>query len=163
MMGEKRASMAATTHILRRRFYEELGKFAAIWASMEAAIDILAIVTARAAEKPPPHNLDPKINFIRKHVPIHATAETAKKLIDTLDRIAALAETRHTLIHGAAFAEERNGVSFVVKFGTLLQPRNKTRRPTVAFTAEQIKELTNRVFDLQGELLDFAEAVRDQR
>lgn len=152
--------MAATTYALRRRFYEKLGKFAAIWASMEAAIDILAIAFARAAEKHPPHNLDPKIAFIKRLAPIHAPAETSKRLLDTLDRITALAETRHTLIHGAAYSEERNGVSFVVKFGTLLQPRNKTRRPAAAFTAEHITEFTNRVFDLQGELLDFAEALR---
>ena len=152
--------MATTTFALRRRFYEELGKFAAIWASMEAAIDILAIAFARAAELPPPHNLDPKITFIKDLAPIHAPAETSKRLLDTLDRISALAETRHTLIHGAAFAEERNGISFVVKFGTLLQPRKKPRRPAAVFTVEQITEFTNRVFDLQGELLDFAEALR---
>jgi hypothetical protein len=144
---------------LRKRFYEALGKFTATWASMESALDVLTIVAMRYAknQRQPSHQLEAKLTFIRGHMLPSIPMEHAADLAAVLDRIDALSEDRHELIHGAGLLEVQEGKLLVVTFGRLLQPKNKVRRKPSKVTTEKIEAITSKVDDIWANLLDFAE------
>ena len=158
--------MAVTTGILRERFYAAVGRFTVMWASMEAGLDILAIsATPPNSEqrRKTPHQLGDKTKYIRKHVLPQLPTEHSSQLTSILDRIDRLSDRRHDVIHGAGLNEKRDGAALVVTFGSLLQPRKKPRRMPVKVTAKQIDEMSARVFEVWGDLLDFAETTLKKR
>jgi hypothetical protein len=152
--------MAKRTSTLRRQFYQSVGRFTLTWASMENGLDILA-VTSTSLGSPEraktPHQLADKVEFVRKHLLPKLPPDHSFKLGLILKKIDELAVNRHDVIHGAGMAEERDGEAFVVSLWRLLQPRNKPRRKMVKITSDQIDKMTEDVFDIWGELLDFAE------
>ena len=84
-------------------------------------------------------------------------ADHSSELGLILDKIVELAVHRHDLIHGAGMIEEIDGEAVVVALGRLLQPRKQPRRKLVRITSEQIDVMTGDIYDIWGELLDFAE------
>ncbi|WP_156164689.1 hypothetical protein [Bradyrhizobium sp. LTSP885] len=134
---------------------------------METGLDLLALSSTAAnssARQKTPHQLGEKTKFVRQHLLPRLSGEHSAKLRSILERIDQLSVQRHDVIHGAGIGEEMNGKAMVMTFASLLQPKGRPRRLPMTVTADHLDKLTADIFDLWGDLLDFAEiAAREIR
>ena len=76
-----------------------------------------------------------------------------------IDEIQNLSETRHDYVHGAAMEYDVEQFTLSVKMGRLLQPLKKPRRKLIKVTASQIRQISDRLHEIGGELLDLAAVI----
>ncbi len=145
-------------------FQRAIGRFVLSWADLELRLDLLAL-TIRLIESPDqrasalPHQLKDKLRYVRGKVEaLEALQEHRTGIIEILDQIKDLSDTRHDFVHGAAI-EYHTGSSTTVTLARLLQPSIGPRRKPTKVTVGQVNATSDRVRSLGGNLLDFAETI----
>jgi hypothetical protein len=148
---------------LHDEFYAAVGRFALTWAHLEICLDLVLLKTRRNEanrhkSKRLPYQLRAKITKLRSQ--IHTISGPQQVAItELLNEICTLADTRDDLIHGGIidfYAEQ--GV-LAVTLARLLQPSGGDRRKPRKVSAPDIIEISDRIWELAGRLLDCAEAV----
>ncbi len=147
-----------------KAFYAAIGRFVLSWADLEIGLDLLVLIMRSMEEdhhdKKLPHNLEPKIAFVRCRADkLKSLNAQRSDIIKILDEIASLADTRHAFVHGAVIKSyvERSAISATIT--RLLQPKNRPRRKPVKVTTAEINKISNSVRALSERLLDMAEAI----
>jgi hypothetical protein len=149
---------------LHDEFYAAVGRFALTWAHLEICLDLLLLQTRMNdgnlhKSKRLPYQLRAKIKKLRSQIQTLSGPQQAA-ITKLLDEICTLADTRDDFIHGGIidfYAEE--GV-LAVTLARLLQPSSgDQRRKPRKVSAPDIIEVSDRIWELAGRLLDCAEAV----
>jgi hypothetical protein len=141
--------------------YKSVGRFAINWARLEMALD-LVVLTGRArffaTRQSVPVHLSEKLTLVETDIIPLLPAERSAQLSALVRKIRDKSETRHSVIHGAAYDYPLDG-SRTVSFATMLQPPKKPRRPPLKTSLMKIDELADDVWDMEGLLLDEAQAL----
>jgi hypothetical protein len=148
---------------LHDEFYEAIGRFALTWAHLEICLDLLLLTTRineanRHEPKRLPYQLKAKIKKLRSQIQTISGPQQVA-ITELLNEICTLADTRDDFIHGGIidfYAEQ--GV-LAVTLARLLQPSGRDRRKPRKVSAPDIIEVSDRIWELAGRLLDCAEAV----
>jgi hypothetical protein len=124
------------------------------------SLDLLVIVMAKPDL---PHQLSAKTAIVRRKLAASQSPH-ASAILQLVDDIDALADTRHDYVHGAMIGHAVTRSNLTVTLATLLQPRGKKpRRKPTKVTAEQITDTADRLYRIGGELLELVAAIHDER
>jgi hypothetical protein len=145
------------TNSKRNAFYAAIGRFVLTWAEVETYLDLLVLKLHHPSDDVS-HQLSAKIKFVRKTLRSESVPASAN-ILRVISEIEQLADTRHDYVHGARIklSFERSVLS--ITLGRLLQPRSQSRRRPVQVTAAEIEKVSDRLYELGGELLDVLESL----
>lgn len=132
--------------------YGAIGRFVLTWSEVETYLDLL-VLKLRKSETKLPHLLADKIKFARKLLEPPNTS-AARNVLSLLQEIEEFSNARHDYIHGARIGHSFRSSKLSVTLGRLLQPQWRQRRKPTKVTAAEIEEMTDRLYDLGGKLLD---------
>jgi hypothetical protein len=138
-------------------FHAAIGRFALTWAEVETYLDLL-VLKLRKPPKGVSHQLSAKIKFVRDALK-DESAPFAKTALRVIAEIEKLADTRHDYIHGGRIGHSVERHTLSMTLGRLLQPRWQDHRPPVRVTAADVEKVTDRLYEIGGELLDLLETL----
>ena len=151
-------------------YLKALGAVTVHWATLEGALDFLAIITFAEYGKHPKHGELPrstkrKIGYIRDYAALPSLAEWKDKLLELATRVTELKEQRHDAVHGCVM-ESVEGSAKVLR---LLHRATKHEYTDRHFTAEELWELAaciainaSAALDLTTRLIDAVDERGDQ-
>lgn len=140
-------------------YYASLGRFVTVWAQVELFVDLLVVILAKPDL---PHQLSRKLSIIRKKLK-SSQSPHASAIIQLLEEIETLSDTRHDYVHGSIIGQVATRSELTVTLARLLQPRSRPRRTPARITAAQIDRTAGRLHEIGEELLDLVEAVNNDR
>jgi hypothetical protein len=138
-------------------FHAAIGRFVLTWGEVETYLDLL-VLKLRKPSKEVSHQLSAKIKFVRDALK-GESAPYAKTTLALIAEIEKLADTRHDYVHGSRIRHSVERHTLSMTLGRLLQPRWQKRRMPVRVTAADVEKVTDRLYEIAGELLDLLEAL----